>query len=437
MLASAIVLIVTFIAIFTEEIHGFHRAKVAMVGAGVMVFTGEAFGFYDQKLAVEIIDWNVIFLLGAMMTLVAIMIPTGGFQALAYYTAELSKGRLYVLLAMLGMSIAVLSLFLNNVTTVIIFGPLIMLICQALRVSPVPFLMTTAILSNIGGVATLVGDPPNLMIGSAAGIDFTSFLVHMGGIVLVACLLTLACLSFLFRKRLNVIPEPLNVDLEGIIKSKRIWYSSLLVLGGMIVLFVFQGSLGWDAWVIAALGMTVLLFIANKISIDDYIAQTELSLLVFLVALFVIIGGVEESHFLQYLGQFIEPFVKSDILVAAIVLMWVGAFFSAAIDNIPFTAAMIPIILGLQTQGIDVTVLWWSLAIGVGLGGNATHLGSAANVFVVSIAERAASKEGKESLSITPWIWFKNATPATLVALFASSVIMWIFFPFFSAPVHG
>jgi len=170
MLASGIILAVTFIGIFTEGLHGFHRAKFALAGAGLMVLAGQYFGFYSPKLAIEAIDWNVVFLLGCMMTIVAIMIPTGGGQALAYKIADISQGRLFLLLVMMGSLVTILSLLLDNVTTVVIFGPLIILICQTLEVSPIPFLLAAALLSDTGGVATLVGDPPNLMIGSAAGI---------------------------------------------------------------------------------------------------------------------------------------------------------------------------------------------------------------------------------------------------------------------------
>ncbi|MCB2108808.1 MAG: hypothetical protein KDE14_13955, partial [Rhodobacteraceae bacterium] len=165
MMVSGIVLVLTFVGIFTEGVHGFHRAKFALLGAGAMVLCGQLYGFYNQELAIEAIDWNVLFLLGAMMTIVAIMIPTGGFQALAYTIADMSRGRLFLLLALMGSLVTVLSLLLDNVTTVVIFGPLIILICQALKVSPIPYLLAAALLSDTGGVATLVGDPPNLMIG--------------------------------------------------------------------------------------------------------------------------------------------------------------------------------------------------------------------------------------------------------------------------------
>ncbi len=436
MMVSAIILIVTFALIFTEGVHGIHRTKIAMLGAAVMVIGGQYFGFYNPDLAIEAIDWNVVFLLGAMMTVVAIMIPTGGFQAIAYSIAKLSKGRLFLLMVMLGTAVTVISLLLDNVTTVIIFGPLIILICQALRVNPIPFLLSAALLSDTGGVATLVGDPPNLMIGSAAGIDFNTFFIHMGGIVFVAWIVTVFGLKFLFRDILATKPQDIKFDQGDVITDKKTWYAALGVLGAMVVLFILHNALHWEAWVVAALGLTALLFVNRKMEIDEYLSEIELSLLMFFVSLFVIVGGVEHSHFLEYIGQFILPFVEKDLLMACIVLMWCAAILSAAIDNIPFTAAMIPIILGMEAQGVNVDPLWWSLALGVGMGGNGSHLGSTANVFIVTLSERLAQKEGDPSLAITPGMWFKKGTPVMILTLIVSSIIMITFFDFFDGPMH-
>ena len=436
MMVSALILVVTFISIFTEAIHGIHRTKVAMLGAAAMVLVGQYFNFYNPELAIEAIDWNVVFLLGAMMTVVAIMIPTGGFQAIAYTMAKLSRGKLFLLMVMLGAAVTILSLLLDNVTTVIIFGPLIILICQSLRVNPIPFLLAAALFSNTGGVATLVGDPPNIMIGSAAGIDFNTFFIHMGGIVLVAWIFAIFVLKFVFKDILSTKPEIIKFDNTDVITDKKTWYAAVGVLCVMVVLFILHNALHWEAWVVAVLGLTILLFVNKKLEIEEYLSDIELSLLMFFVSLFVIVGGVEHSHFLEYLGQFIQPFVESDLMIACIILMWIAAILSAAIDNIPFTAAMIPIILGMEAQGINVTPLWWSLALGVGMGGNGSHLGSTANVFIVTLTERLAKKEGDPSLAITPGMWFRKGTPVMIVTLLSSSIIMYLFFDFFEAPIH-
>ena len=432
MMVSGLILAVTFIGIFTEGIHGIHRVKFALGGAGVMILVGQYYGFYNPELAIEAIDWNVVFLLGAMMTIVAIMIPTGGFQALAYKIADFSKGRLFMLMALMGTLVTVLSLLLDNVTTVVIFGPLIILICQSLKVSAIPFLLATALLSDTGGVATLVGDPPNLMIGSAADIDFNTFFKHMGGIVFVAWIATLFFLKTLFKKELAVKPVLPDFSNREEITDPRTWHASLIILGLMVVGFIMHNALHWEPWFVAGIGLTLLVFAGKDVDMDDHFAEIELTLLMFFMSLFILVGGVENSHFLAYLGQFIVPYVQSDLLVATIMLMWMAAVLSAAIDNIPFTAAMIPIILGMETQGINVSPLWWALAAGVGMGGNGTHLGSTANVFIVTISEKMAKDAGDPSLAITPGLWFKKGLPVMLLTLTICSIIMVAFFPFFA-----
>ncbi|MCB2106671.1 MAG: hypothetical protein KDE14_03170, partial [Rhodobacteraceae bacterium] len=377
-------------------------------------------------------DWNVVFLLGAMMTIVAIMIPTGGFQALAYKMADLSKGRLFVLMVLLGTAVTVLSLLLDNVTTVVIFGPLIILICQSLRVSAIPYLLAAALLSDTGGVATLVGDPPNLMIGSAAEIDFNTFFERMGGIVFCAWVGTLLFLKVLFRKELAVAPQLRSFADREKLADPYTWKVALGVLGVMVVLFILHNALEWEPWFVAGLGLTALVLLGKHVDMDEHFANVELSLLLFFISLFVLVGGVEHSGFLKYIGQFIIPFVQEDLLTATILLMWVAAILSAMIDNIPFTAAMIPIILSMETQGINVSPLWWALAAGVGLGGNGTHLGSTANVFIVTISERMAKDAGDPSLAITPGLWFRKGTPVMLLTLVICSIIMATFFDFFS-----
>jgi len=434
MMISAIILGITFIGIFTENFHGFHRAKFAMMGAIMMIIAGQFYGFYDSHLAVEAIDWNVVFLLGCMMAIVSIMIPTGGFEAMANYLARKSKGKQFMLLVLLGTAVTVLSLLLDNVTTVVIFGPLIILIARSMKVSPIPFLLAAALLSDTGGVATLVGDPPNLMIGSAKGIDFNTFLKHMGAMTFAAWVTVLFTLRFLFRKQLAETPTG-EFHQESEYKDKKLWNQSLIVLGIMVVLFTVHHSIGWEPWMVSALGLTLLVFIARHVEMDHAMEDVEIPLLIFFISLFIVVGGVEHSGFLRYLGQFIIPFVKEDLLTATLVLLWVAALLSAAIDNIPFTAAMIPILLGMEAQGVHVAPLWWALAAGVGMGGNGTHIGSTANVYIVTISERLAKRENDPSLAITPGVWFRYGTPAMLATLIMCSLIFYFFFDFYDQSV--
>ena len=435
MLVSAIILVITFVGIFTETLHGMERSKFAALGAAAMIVSGQVFGFYNPEEAIEAVDWNVIFLLACMMTIVSIMIPTGGFQALAYKIARFSKGQNFLLLALLGSCVTGLSLLLDNVTTVVIFGPLIILIARAQDISPIPYLLAAALLSDTGGIATLVGDPPNLMIGSAADISFNTFVLHMGPITLVAWVVCLVMLKFLFKEELAEVPKDVEHEIPPL-SDPKVWRGSLVVLALMVVLFMLHRQLHWEPWFVSLLGMTALVFVSKGVVMDHAMEHVEITLLIFFLGLFMVIGGVEHSQFLEYVGQFITPFVEADLLTATIILMWVGAFLSAAIDNIPFTAAMIPIILGMEAQGINVSPLWWGLAMGVGLGGNGTHIGSTANVFIVTISERLAREENDPSLRITPWLWFKKGTPVMLGTLVVSTIGFVVFFNYFTGPVN-
>ena len=434
MLVSGIILALSFIGIFTETIHGFSRVKVAMLGALVMLVVGQSYGFYSSEKAFEAVDWNVVFLLAAMMAIVAMMIKTGGFEVLAFRIGKFARGRQFLLLAMLGTAVTVISLLLDNVTTVVIFGPLIVLICQKMKVNAIPYLMAAALLSDTGGVATLVGDPPNLMIGSAANIAFTPFVQKMGLIVLVAWLGTLFLLRLLFKSDLDKKAEGTFTDVIPY-KDKSLWNKSLMVLALMVVLFITHNQIHWQPWMVAVVGLIILGLLAKNLQLEEVMHEVEIPLLMFFIALFMIVGGVENSGFLQYIGQFIIPFVKEDLMTACIVLMWVAAIMSAAIDNIPFTAAMIPIILSLEAQGINVAALWWCLALGVGMGGNGTHIGSTANVYIVTVSERLARKEGNPDLAITPLVWAKKGLPVMILTLLICTAIMYLFFDYYSAPI--
>ena len=433
MLVSGIVLAVSFIFIFTETVHGFHRSKVAMAGAGVMILVGQYYGFYTPDEAFQAIDWNVIFLLASMMAIVSIMITSGGFERLAAQIGKFAKGRQFLLMAIMGTAVTLLSLLLDNVTTVVIFGPLIVLIAQKMKVTPIPYLMAAALLSDTGGVATLVGDPPNLMIGSAVGISFMTFVSKLGLIVFVAWIVTLFALRFLCRKDLSKIPTG-TFEEEIPYKDKSLWLKACVVLGILVVLFIIHDVIHWQPWMVAGAGFIILVLIAKHVEMEKVMVEVEMPLLIFFISLFIIVGGVEQSHFLQYIGQFIIEFVKEDLLLATIVLMWVSAIMSAAIDNIPFTAAMIPILLSLEAQGIDITPLWWALALGVGMGGNGTHIGSTANVYIVTVSERLAKKENNPDLAITPYKWATIGLPIMILTLLVCTIIMYFFFDYYSAP---
>ncbi len=446
MLVSGIILAASFILIFTETLHGFHRVKIAMAGAAVMLVVGQMYGFYSPEEAFEAVDWNVVFLLGSMMAVVAIMVNTGGFEVLAANIGRIAKGRQFLLLALLGTAVTVISLLLDNVTTVVIFGPLIVLICQKMKVSAIPYLLAAALLSDTGGVATLVGDPPNLMIGSAFDIAFMPFAYKMFPIVFVAWIATLFFMRYLFKEELAIVPEGRFEDTIPY-KDKTLWNKSLSILGLMVILFVIHNTIHWEPWMVAGTGLILLVILAKEIEFEDVMKNMthEIPLLMFFVALFMLVGGVEGSKFLEYLGQYIIPFlidpvsgevIQENFMWTCIALMWVAAIMSAAIDNIPFTAAMIPIIASLETVGVNIAALCWCLAIGVGMGGNGTHIGSTANVYIVTVSEKLAKSTGNPDLAITPLKWAKKGLPVMLLTLTICTVIMYLFFDYYSLPLH-
>jgi len=259
----------------------------------------------------------------------------------------------------------------------------------------------------------------------------------MGPIVLAAWVVVLVMQRWIFKEELSKEAAAPDFSKQEELADPHTWYASLGVLGMMVILFVVHRQLGWEPWVVAVLGLTVLLFIGKGLDhIDDHMQEVEISLLMFFASLFVIVGGVEHSQFLEYIGQFILPFVESDLLTATLVLMWGAAVMSALIDNIPFTAAMIPILLGMEAQGVNVTPLWWGLALGVGMGGNGTHLGSTANVFIVTLSERLAKETGDPSMQITPGVWIRKGTPVMLATLLTSTILMVIWFDFFARPIR-
>jgi len=420
------ILVAAYVLIFTEVIH---RTLAGIIGAVSMILAGTVGGFYSQGDAISAIDANTMFLLTGMMILVVLLRPTGGFEYLAIRMAKLSRGSPQRLLVYLSTVVTIISLFLDNVTTVLVFAPLTVVICRMLGLNPIPFLMSEALLSDTGGVATLVGDPPNVMIGSAAGIDFNRFLFHMGPIILVAWLTTVLLILFLFRGYLTQpMQDVLDLDETRALKDRKSLVAVLISMAVVILLFFIHHHFdlfpGYVAWIGVALALALV-----RPDPDVFLHQIDWSVLMFFAGLFVIVGGVEGSGLLDMLGQELVVIAQDPdkLLQTALILLWVSAFLSAAVDNIPFTVTMIPIISHLETQGVDVMPLWWALSLGVGLGGNGTHIGSTANVICVAEAERA----GDPAFRISPMLWLKKGTPVMVVTLAVSSFLLVVFFDYY------
>ena len=420
---SSIIFATTFALILTERVH---RTVVAMAGAILMVLAGIAFDFYHPEDALHAVDFNTLGLLFGMMILVVVLEKTGVFQYLGILTAKKTKGSPWLLMLALGSLTAFLSMILDNVTTIILIVPITIIIARMLGISATPILLVEAMLSNVGGTATLVGDPPNIMIGSAADFTFNAFLLHSLPTVLIVGAMTFLMFRFLFKKELAKQPQNIDelmaMNEKDAIVDLPTLKKGLAVLGCVVILFFLHGMLHLEASLIALMGaaMILLLVTATK-DPQPIIEKTELSVLLFFAALFVAVGGLEHAGVLESLAQLITASAESNLLLTAIVILWVSAIASAIVDNIPLTVAMIPIVLYLQTSGVPVDLLWWALVFGVGFGGNGSPIGSTAGVIVVSKSEQTDEPIGFKQ-------WIKYGAPATAAGLTIASVVLVVFY---------
>ena len=417
------IFVITFVGILRERMD---RTIVAMAGAAAMLLAGLTWGFYSQEAALESIDFNTLGLLLGMMVLVGMLSETGFFQYLAIYTAKRSKGQQWRLLVILGAITTVLSMFLDNVTTLVLIAPVSILIAEILGISPIPFLISQALLSNTGGVATLVGDPPNILIGSAANFTFNDFLVRLAPIVAVAWVFAIFTIRFLFRKELAKKSRDIDA-LEQLDEKEAIHNSAalkriLVVLAGVVLLFFLHSSLHLSPATIALLGAAAALVWVQP-DVEKVLDGVEWSVLLFFAALFVLVGGLEASGLLGLVASSVTGLAESNLLISGLVLIWGSAVLSAVVDNIPFTIVMIPVIQNLSVQGVDITPLWWALALGAGFGANGTPIGSTANVIAVKLSERTRSP-------ITTRLWLRTGLPVMVVVLVVASLLYALTFRF-------
>ena len=421
-IVSTILFVVIFGLIITERLH---RTVIAFLGAVLMVLFGIVGDFYHPADAIAAIDFNTIGLLAGMMLLVATLEPTGFFQYLGILTAKKTKGNPWLLVVALGTVTTLLSFILDNVTTIILIVPVTIIIARILKISPIPILMAEALLSDTGGVATLVGDPPNIMIGSAAGFSFNDFLTHSLPVVFFAWLATLVTLKFVYRKELQHQPQNveklMKMDERKAITDMATLRRIMVILVGVVVLFFLHDKLHLQPSMVALLGASVaLLFVSPCNDPQKILEKVELSVLVFFASLFVIVGGLEHAGVLELLADFMIQGAGSNIVMTAIVVLWSAAILSAIVDNIPLTVAMIPVIAHLETQGVPVNLLWWALVFGVGFGGNGSPIGSTANVIVVAKSEQTDQP-------ITFLTWLKAGSSTMLVCLVIATVAI-VFF---------
>ncbi|HLB94798.1 MAG TPA: ArsB/NhaD family transporter [Nitrospiria bacterium] len=423
MLVAGFIFAVTFVLILSERLH---RTLAGFAGAVVMLVVGMMMGFYSQGEALEAIDFNTMGLLFGMMVLVAILGRTGAFEYLAIATAKATKGDPWLLTVAFGTVTTLVSMMLDNVTTIILIAPVTLLVAERLAISPIPLLMAEAILSDVGGVATLVGDPPNMIIGSAAGFSFNDFLIHLMPIVLVALVVTMGVLRFVFRKELAVPPQHLDallaMDPREALNDRPMLKKILLALGVVIALFFLHDTLGLMPATVTMIGVGIA-FILIRPKPEEVLKEVEWSVLVFFAALFVVVGGVAATGLMRLLAEQIVGVAREQPVLAIIAVLWISALLSAIVDNIPFTVAMVPVIQALKAQGIEVDYLWWALALGVGFGGNGTPIGSTANVVTVAMSEKTATP-------ITFRIWLKAGSATAVATCIVGTILILLYYKF-------
>ena len=416
--AALAIFVVAFFFIATEKAD---KVKVVLIAAGLMTVLGLTPGadvFFSEH---DGIDWNVIFLLLGMMIIVGIVKGTGLFDYLAIWAAKRSKGRPYRLLVMLMGITAVASPFLDNVTTIMLVAPVTVVVCNRLRIPAHPYLIAEVLASNIGGASTLIGDPPNIIIASRAGLTFNDFLVHMAPIVVVVFVAFVLLARVLFRKSFQYderyVAEVMSLDERKAITDPALLVRCLAVLALVVVGFMLHSVLHVEPSIVALIGAGVMLLV-SRVEVSDILDEVEWPVLVFFIGLFVMVAGLGHTGVIEKIGTWAADAVGDNYFVAATSLLFGSAVLGAFFDNIPYTATMAPIVEGMAAGADPATAdaLWWSFALGADFGGNGTAVAASANVVAIGIAARTGNP-----------ISFWQFTRYGIVVTVLSTLMAWVY----------
>ncbi|CNF09975.1 Arsenic-transport integral membrane protein ArsA [Mycobacterium tuberculosis] len=417
--AALAIFVIAFFFIATEKAD---KVKVVLIAAGAMTVLGLTPGagvFFSEH---DGIDWNVIFLLLGMMIIVGIIKGTGLFDYLAIWAAKRSKGRPYRLLVMLMAITAVASPFLDNVTTIMLVAPVTVVVCNRLRIPAHPYLIAEVLASNIGGASTLIGDPPNIIIASRAGLTFNDFLVHMAPIVVVIFIAFVLLARVMFRKSFKYderyVAEVMSLDERKAITDPKLLVRCLIVLGFVIVGFMLHSVLHAEPSIVALIGAGVMLLV-SRVDVSDVLEEVEWPVLVFFIGLFVMVAGLGHTGVIEAIGTWAADTVGDNYFVAATSLLFGSAVLGAFFDNIPYAATMAPIVEGMAAGAPDPTTadaLWWSFALGADFGGNGTAVAASANVVAIGIAARTGNP-----------ISFWQFTRYGIVVTVLSTLMAWVY----------
>ncbi len=411
---AAVIFLIAYAVIVSDRVH---RTIAALLGGLTIILVG----VLDQYQAFQAIDWNVIFLLAGMMMIANMLQETGLFQWIAIQSVRLGKGNTYRILVILVIVTAVTSALLDNVTIVILRAPVTIFITARLGINPLPFLIALILASNIGGTATLIGDPPNILIGSAAGIDFLTFAANLAPIAILILIAFIGLAWFLFKKDLQVAKiNPLSIealDTSKLITNGPLLRKSLVVVAGVLLGFLFHGALHIEPATIALAGATVLM-LWGRIDPDHVLREIEWTALFFFIGLFIMVEALVEVGIIDAVAQAALRLTDGNLQMTSMLLIWLSAVASGVVDNIPYTATMIPVVESLG-HAMPVGPLWWSLALGACLGGNSTLVGAAANVVVANLAEKSGHP-------ISFGLFLRYGVITTFISLVLASVYVWV-----------
>ncbi len=426
------IFLLAYAVIVSERIH---KTTVAVFGAGLILI----FKILDQREAFHVeefgVDWNVIFLLISMMVIINLMRPTGIFEYIAIKSAKWGKGDPFRILAIFAVVTAVISAFLDNVTTVLLIIPVTILIADALEVDALPYLISCALASNIGGTATLIGDPPNIMIASKAQLNFMDFIYHLTPVIIITMVFYVFAIKLIWGKKLKTREELkqriMSMDENEAIKDPVMLKKSIIVLGIVLTGFVLHGALHFQPATIALFGAGLLLLLSKTHEPHHILAEVEWPTIFFFMGLFIIIGGVVKVGLIKWMSIKVLEITQGNLFATSMVVMWFSAFASAFIDNIPYVATMNPLIIDMAKQmwpdlsgiqllhHVNLMPLWWSLALGACLGGNGTAIGASANVIVVGMSEKLGKR-----ISFGKFMLY--GMPMMIMTVVISTVYVWL-----------
>lgn len=412
-IVAVAVFLIVILLIISERVH---RTAAAMAGAMVLILTG----VMSADKALSYIDFNTIGVLVGMMIFVAIVRRSGMFEYIAVRAAKAEHGDPWKIMVAFTLITAVLSAILDNVTTVLLVGPMSIAIARMLKIDPVPFLMGQILASNVGGTATLIGDPPNIMIGSAAHLSFMDFLENTGFAVLFILAVLILLMKIVYEKKIEMGTVDTSaiekLDPSKSITNRALMRKGIIVLICVIVGFMFHDKLGIESSVIALTAAAVMLIIGRE-DVNEAIQDVEWTTILFFMSLFVVVGGLTETGIIKELASKIIDATDGHPMVTMLVLLWASALLSSILDNIPFVATLIPLILAMQADGMDVTSFWWAISLGACLGGNGTMIGASANVVLSDIST-------KHGYPITFKSYLKVGMPFMLLSIVISTVFL-------------